>query len=230
MLGREEYEAYGLELATPYSDVEYRNLTFRLINTRVTRLDEDFLLKYHGFPHMAGLDLFPLDNVPDKEEDLKFTETLLASANVLAQIWKNDEVPLEEKMSAYDVLAETLHLQPAKDTTIENQLWQLSDRMCAMFNEEDTEYVAAYTYMFADRRKKFKKISFNDTLYLDFESIKLPVPAGYEDVLLAEFGDDYMTPKQLFDEHEYPYYRSWQDKLMKYFEANGIKCPDMFKE
>ena len=53
---------------------------------------------------------------------------------------------------------------------------------------------------------------FDETQYVDFENIKVPIPAGYDKYLRLMYGDDYMTPKNtpnwhgevIFDtEHSY---------------------------
>jgi lipopolysaccharide cholinephosphotransferase len=42
---------------------------------------------------------------------------------------------------------------------------------------------------------------FDETLYMDFETIKVPIPAGYDKYLRMMFGDDYMTPKRIAAYH-----------------------------
>lgn len=40
----------------------------------------------------------------------------------------------------------------------------------------------------------FDKSIFDDTLWLPFENISVPVPVGYDRFLRTQYGDDYMTP------------------------------------
>lgn len=47
----------------------------------------------------------------------------------------------------------------------------------------------------------FDKSILDDTVWLDFENIKIPAPARYDEFLRGEFGDDYMTPKMTPDMH-----------------------------
>lgn len=57
---------------------------------------------------------------------------------------------------------------------------------------ESTGKVAELT-MSGDRHI-FDKSLIDDTVWLDFEHIKIPAPARYDEFLRGEFGDDYMTP------------------------------------
>lgn len=50
-------------------------------------------------------------------------------------------------------------------------------------------------------RHRYPKSDFSDTVWLDFESIKIPAPVCYEHVLSEFFGKDYMTPKRIPTTH-----------------------------
>ena len=224
------FQNEGLELISPYSEVEYDNLVVRLINTRYFRLDEEFLMKYWLFPFMAGLDIFPLNSVPQKEEDLQLVQTLMGATNTLAGMWNNKVVPPEEKWELYKQITDILGVEMLEEDQVANQLWKLTDRISAMFNDEDSEMIATLPFMFQDRRKVFRKEWFGEPTYLEFEGVSIPCPSDYCNVLSAEFGEDYMTPKRCYEFHDYPYYKKRYMDLMEYFETNNIKCPDIYKE
>lgn len=57
----------------------------------------------------------------------------------------------------------------------------------------DSQYVAFMSFNLAERIRD--KDFYKETLYLDFENVKIPVPAGYDKILTTEYGD-YMTPHQ----------------------------------
>ena len=45
------------------------------------------------------------------------------------------------------------------------------------------------------------KSIFEETLWVDFEQLKVPIPAGYDQFLRTQYGDDYMTPIQAPTRH-----------------------------
>lgn len=80
-----------------------------------------------------------------------------------------------------------------------NHRWDLSilRKYESTFREtklSDTQYVACTSL---NLREKIKDKSwYDETLYVDFENTKIPIPAGYDRILTIDYGD-YMTPAQL---------------------------------
>ena len=44
-----------------YSDGDNDNMVTRIINSRTISFDKERLEKYHGFPYIAGIDIFPFE-------------------------------------------------------------------------------------------------------------------------------------------------------------------------
>ena len=220
----------GLELISPYTDSECVNLPFRLINTRLYRLDKPFLMKYWMFPFMAGLDIFPLSYVPENKDDLELLNTLINSARYLGMHWDDEEVAFQDKWDAYMELTDVLGVKPVEKDKVANHLCQLTDRIGMMYGEKDGDQLATLLYYFANNRKIFSKDWFGDPIYLEFEGKEFPCPCQPDKVLKAEFGDNYMTPVKWTDGHDYPYYKNRYLCLMEVFRERGIQCPDIYKE
>ncbi|MBR5422091.1 MAG: LicD family protein [Lachnospiraceae bacterium] len=226
----EEIKAEGLELVTPFSDDTYNNLAYRLINTRLYRLDEPFLMKYWMFPFMAGLDIFPLNYVPRDANALNEMRILMISANVLGQKWRDPTISYTEKMETYQQLTELLGVAPVEEARIPNHLWKLTHHIGSMYQAEEADSVAHLPDLFGPRPRSFKKEWFARTVKLEFEGLSLPCPAEYHEVLMAEFGEDYMIPRRIPGEHGYPYYRKIHKKMMQDFDSAGINCPEIYRE
>ena len=50
------------------------------------------------------------------------------------------------------------------------------------------------------RSKSVKKVWYENTLFMPFEGLLVPVPAGYDQILTCQYGD-YMTPRQVSSYH-----------------------------
>ena len=60
----------GYKIFNINSDENNDNMLTRIINGRTINFDKAYLEKYHGFPYVSGIDIFPLDFIaPDKEDD-----------------------------------------------------------------------------------------------------------------------------------------------------------------
>ncbi|MCR5477781.1 MAG: LicD family protein [Lachnospiraceae bacterium] len=221
----------GLELATPSNDPTLRNLAFRLINTRETKLEENFLQKYHLFPFMAGLDIFPLDYIPKRRDKWETQRTVFASASLLAKLAADPESDPQELMSAYKEVAKLLGVKPVREVSqVEAHLWALTERAAAMYGPRDTDRVANIAMYHNTGRQLFPVEWFGQPEYLTFEGLTVPVPAQTDAVLKEIYGPDYMTPIQSPSVHSYPWYRPWHEQLIRFFDANGIPCPSIYRE
>ncbi len=229
-LAVDDFNRVGMELITPFTDAEYDNLAYRLVNTRNSYcLQEDFLKKYWLFPFMAGLDIFTLNYLPRDEKMLSDMRILMVSANVLGQEWDNPDLSQEEKMGLYLQLCDMLGVEPVNNDGIRNHLWQLTDRIGGMYSSEDSDLLTTWGYYIEDERKVFRKEWFEDIVELEFEGMFFPCPAGYDSVLKAEFGDDYMIPRRVAGSHDYPYYSRAHAHMLEMFETQGIHCPEIYR-
>ncbi len=228
-VAREDFAKEGLELVTPFTDEGFEQLVFRLVNTRNYCLREDFLKKYWLFPFMAGLDIFCLDYVPRDAKQLQDQRTLLVSSWLLVDHWKKDDMSKEDKMEVYQQLTDLLGIEQVEEKQIPNQLWKLTDRIGGLYRDEDADMMTIWGYYLHFPEKIFRKEWFSETEYLDFEGLKLPCPIGYKEVLRAEFGEDYMTPKKWTADHSYPYYKDAHSRMLSDFKELGIECPAIYQ-
>ena len=65
---------------------------------------------------------------------------------------------------------------------------------------DDCENVACMGFVFDFKHYLRNKHVFNDTLYMPFETITMPVPIGYDDILTTQYGD-YMKPAKTSTKH-----------------------------
>ena len=79
----EGYQIYNIE-----SDKDNDNLLARIISGRTIDFSAKYLDKYHGFPYVAGIDIFPLDFIaPDREED-DYLCTVIDIVNTVAKFMR----------------------------------------------------------------------------------------------------------------------------------------------
>ena len=61
-------------------------------------------------------------------------------------------------------------------------------------NDPDKTMLIDFCGCYGNEQERFLADCFKDVIYLDFEDMKIPCPAGYDKILRTVYGDDYMTP------------------------------------
>ncbi len=169
---------------------------------------------YHGFPYISGIDIFPVDYIPEGE-DRRNQKEFLAMLEDCRESWKSDKVPLADKRYKTVQLEENLNIKIKESESIDeidNQLVKLEDAACAMYGPNDTDKVGI-----AMRELKFPVELFTHTQMQPFEFTEIPIPAGYKEFLTAHYGD-YMTKHNYGSSHDYPFYKEQKQVL----ERQGI--------
>lgn len=166
----------------------------RLRDERTTCLDDSGEETCEDHPGIF-IDIFPYDAVPPTI----LTERPGGKYEIGLDIWlaaADPRVIIEQLTDGWEPLA-------GRDTMIDilgipyKERFDLYESFVTDMYDE-SEYVNIFTSQY--RSKPYKKEWYNDTVYLDFEFLKIPAPVGYDDVLRAQYGD-YMTPCKGLSSH-----------------------------
>lgn len=191
-IGQKEFH-HPYFLQSAYSDNQYFRGHAQLRNSLTTAIRPSEA--YRPFNQGIFIDIFPLDGVPDDPQETKQlihsihkTYSYLKAANLhilysgrLGQIFRkircNRWVKREGWSNIYAVTENKL-----RQTSVET-----ADRWAELsFSGDDIV---------------FDKSLFSQTVWLNFENIKVPVPVGYDKFLRTQYGDNYMTPMKAPNYH-----------------------------
>ncbi len=208
--------------------------TLQVINTDVVCVDPDHLERYHGYPYIGGVDIFPLDNIPDDPDERAVHRALYTLAyygfyhtgekDLLADI-------KPEIKDAVDSLTEAMGTQFDPDKPIKPQFLVLSDQIASLYRNDKTKEVADMQFYMNTEREHISVKAYKDVIMMPFEMIKIPVPIGYDEVLRAYYCDGYMTPvRGSGSTHEYPCYAKAERRLREYYAQRGVPFPAEFEE
>ncbi len=228
----EEILSAGLSVLSPFTNKECTalNMAYRINNSKYTyNLREDFLKKYWLFPFVAGLDIFTLNYIPRDAACENSLMQLFSTTVAIGTLWNDMSISEADKMDMYIQLTKTLGVTPVEKEKIFNHIWKLSDRIGHMYEESESDKVAELSAYINNPSKIYKKEWFYETVYLEFAGKKFPCPACYKEVLISDFGEDYMQPQMIAGEHEYPYYKKQHKEMLDAFAKAGINCPEIYK-
>ncbi len=199
-----------------HTNPEFDMMFTRILNWTSTNYEEEKLQKYHGFPFMAGLDIFPLDDIiPDEETERSRTETLRRMEAVADQLEHIGRDVLEGYLRDIERVSGGVI---DRSGNLKNQLYLQMDRLLARFCSEEAEEIAVLSVWASKGGSRYKKKWFQNTVKLPFETIEISVPAEYDAVLRSKYGD-YMKIVQGSAAHEYPFYKKYITDL---FEKHGM--------
>lgn len=214
-------DIYGLLNFEHSDDGEYKcdDYLTRVYTGNRIRLDKAYLDKFHGFPYVSGMDVFPLDYMgPTKEDDEMMCEQVAVLTTLACAVDSFDE---KEKEKCLSDIEHTFDVKLDRTKSLRKQIYMLSDRLCGAFDESQSEYITSMALR-SNVDYKVPKACYEDVVMLPFENTEIPVPVGYDSILRIKYGD-YMKPVRDGGAHEYPFYKRQQ---VTYEEKN----PPLIKE
>lgn len=158
-------------------------------HSQTTALFENEMRDKTPYPNGLTLDVFPLDVAPDGTPDsslamdalIEFVDTMYAYPALVRCVQSG-----EKTVNDWDVI-DTLY----RLTEAESKFKFVNVYAMALFNQSTA--VAWIENMQKKEGTPFQKAWFRKTVYLPFETVKLPAPIDYEKVLTARYGD-WRTP------------------------------------
>lgn len=211
-----QQEQGDLEIINFHTDPEWKDMLSRVINGRNVNYTQEHLKKYHGFPYVAGLDIFPLDYVaPTEDEDEIHCSMISIVEAFSANIRNNTATPEEIEQTTKDIEqmcgVKFNNLEP-----LATQLLKLGERLSMMYTDEESQAVALMGDHAGPRPLDvYPKEYYSESIYMPFEYTTIPVPVGYEKILIQKYGENYMIPYLGGTNHEYPFYRKQQREVYR---------------
>ena len=150
-------------------------------------------------PYEQGvfIDIFPLDAVPEDEAKL---QTVLKSVRRTTRFLKAKDTPILLS-GRIGLLFRKWRCKWAVKKQGWNAIYQKGvDDMLRSTSLNDCRYVAELGY--SGTEYLLDKHIFDGTVMLDFEQVQVPAPAGFEQYLRTQYGEDYMTPRQIATAHD----------------------------
>ncbi len=186
-------EPYFLQSA--YSDKHYNRGHAQLRHSATAGIRPSD--SYRPFNQGIFIDIFPLDAVPD---DMVHRRAVMKSVTRTTRFLKSMDTPILIS-GRWGLVFRKWHCKWA----VWRRGWAAIykegvDDMLRSTRMEDCRYVAEMS--FCGDRFLFDKHIFDTTVMLDFEQLKVPAPGDYEQYLRTQYGDDYMTPRQISTAHD----------------------------
>ena len=218
---------YGFAMAGMYADTKRLQDAAYVPIVRVIADEtcwdlKSYMQHFHGFPYpRIGIDIFPLDYIPQDEDAAQLQLTLLNSGIQLLRCWnelkQTGELP--SRLQNFSTLC-NVKLPPSDTPGIQTQIWRLIDAVCSLYTKDEASEITNYPLWLLHPRYRFKKEWFDETILVPFENIEIAIPKHYDEILTLEY-ISYMTPVPNFP-HGYPFYKNSENELKAKLEKAGF--------
>lgn len=207
------------ELKSVYNDPTDDVVKARIINGRHVCFDESFLEKFHRCPYVVGVDIFPVDNIPDNEKQF---DELIDSLNFLLRVEASipEEGPYDgDVLSLMKQIENTYGISINYNYRLRHEIKRIYDILCTKYVDDDTAQVGCMMGVSARRDGfRYPRSCYQNYIEMPFENTTMPVPSGYDQILKSCYGADYMTPKNVGSSHDYPFYKEQMKSLKEVME------------
>ena len=207
------------ELKSVYNDPTHDIVKARIINGRHINFDPSFLEKFHYCPYVVGIDIFPVDNIPTNKK--KFDD-LVKSLKFLLKVEASipEEGPYNEQvMSLMRDVEQCFGVEIDFNNRLRHEVKKVFDIISAYYVEKETTEVSCMLALAADWNWYHCDRKWYDSfIEMPFENTTIPVPTGYDGILKCNYGQDYMTPRNVGSSHDYPFYKEQMLSLKEVME------------
>lgn len=224
---RRDYERFlaaaETELPEGFKVMNFKNhpghhfFVARIVGNSRICFDEEHLKRFHGFPYIAGIDLFVLDNVckDRKKEKLKskkaeFVVTLadkLADENV-------DKNEAEELLKTCEEYTGRKIDRSLSGETLRIFMYGLAEELFASIPDEESDaLVQMMPFGMYGNERYIPKEYYRETVRLPYMYTTMSVPICYDAVMRMKFGD-YMQIHRTWNGHDYPFFYGQHESLL----------------
>lgn len=219
---------YGFVVAGMYADSERLQEAAFVPHLRVIA-DEtlwnfnDYMRYFHGFLYQrVGIDIFPIDYISRDDGFVDIQKNIVRLGIILLRDW--DELIEQKMLDAYlEEFSKLCNVNFDKQTNIKNYIWRVIDKISSICDRNESDYCTNFAIWLKNERCWFPKECYNTFIRIPFENFSVNAPKMYDEVLKAEFGENYMTPIMGGAGHDYPFYGHMEPELLKQIRNVGFK-------
>lgn len=208
--------ADGFEIFTFRNHKDYHYFLARVVCKNRICFEDEHLRRYHGFPYIAGLDIFVHDNVSDDDEAQnrceKIAEYVITVADAIGDGRFNAAQEEDALKRINSVCRTTYRTQPDKEK-MRIELYCLAEDLFASFEHENTKYMTQMMpQSLYGRHMRIPKEYYDKVIRIPFENTTIPVPVGFDAMLKKRYGY-YMKLVKDAGGHDYPFFETQKKQL-----------------
>ncbi|NBJ92552.1 LicD family protein [Parablautia muri] len=212
----------GYLVHSPLTELGYLQFHSCVLNARSVSIEPKRLQNFHGCPFVVGVDIFPLDYLPeDKKEQEKERELFDVISTTATMVNKEERTPenfvrLKKALAMLEnecaISFESDLLKPEKKDALVSKLYWLGNQVVMRFGQKASDVLVMYMDYINWNHKIYQREWFENVQYAAFEGFGVPVPAEYDSVLKTIYGDYHQMIRNT-TMHGYPMYQKQLEQM-----------------
>ena len=169
--------------------------------------------QFQDFPYPVAIDIFPMDELSENEEDEKFRMKLLEMLMIMISAIKRGKEKTGIFQKEIVKIEELLHIHFDKNTFLEAQLYRTMDSIFQEFNGEGGSKVTFFPD-YLSKRLFLSKEALGENIKLPFCHRRFSAPKDYDAILRALYGE-YRKKVKAGGAHGYPFFKKQEKGLQE---------------
>ena len=169
--------------------------------------------QFQDFPYPVAIDIFPMDELSENEEDEIFRMKLLEMLMIMISAIKRGKEKTGIFQKEISKIEELLHIHFDKNTFLEAQLYRTMDSIFQEFNGEGGSKVTFFPY-YLSKRLFLSKEALGENTKLPFCHRRFSAPKDYDAILRALYGE-YRKKVKAGGAHGYPFFKKQEKELQE---------------
>lgn len=216
----------GYLVHSPLTELGYLQFHSCVLNAHSVSISPERLKNFHGCPFVVGVDIFPLDVLPEsageQERERRLFDIVSTTATMVNKQERTPEnfIRLKEALALlekeYGTHFEQKLLSPERKDELVSALYKLGNQITMEYGKKYEGKPDSKLVMYMDyinwNHKVYEKSWFAEAEYFPFEGFGIPVPAGYDSILKLIYGDYHKRVRNA-NMHGYPMYQKQLDQM-----------------
>jgi lipopolysaccharide cholinephosphotransferase len=218
----------GFELINYNTEEDWDMILIRVMNGKHISIDDEHLKRFHGCPFAVGIDIFPIDYIPDNPADYELQLNLLSMLYAAKNAYEEQDFGLANARYYAVQVEKALNVTLDENKNMSNQLIRLIDAVSAMYGPQESSTMGIPLRALYAGDQRLPKECYTTLVLQPFENTQIPIPLGYHEILTCYY-KDYMKEVKTYA-HDYPFYKEQKQTLLSYLAENPEKYTDKLKD
>lgn len=214
------YDAFPPDYCiSTYDSSESSNweMIIRVMNSKTICFDSDFLSNNFDCPYPMGIDIFPIDYIPDDDEEAEEYRNLCYMLVVALGLKEELDNPDNEKtVIIKKAIEDNFGYRFKNDESIELQCFRLAEAVFSMYKKDECSRAVMLWDWALGNSVPIDRKMFDHPIKVSFEGVELPAVSDTDAYLRVKYGDNYMIQNRDFPSHDYPFFKSMEKDVINY--------------